>query len=500
MATKDALWDHFSPSAKTMAAYCLGVLEHVAYTGSTLLLQRWASKLGLSYTANVQTPGHITPNLMIAGEPGRLIIAVPGTINIDQMTDNIVFAAQRTNTDFGTYRAHSFFLWCAESIVLFLQPALASFPAGTKLSFVGHSLGGAVVQLLADWAAKNTQFDVRSVITFNAPRVGDRFFSLPPYPCPHLLYYNPHDIVCELPTTFIPSTTAWQTELAFLDGYVHRDDLVPLATKTSGSTPTWFLPVTKLPWIRRAGQAFVGGAFLASQVVARAAKAGGVAGLVLLVADAHNWAQEHKMSTVLDNLSNALDMPAFPERNEMDNIVLSINQGFPIPIPTGIGRTRFVAPPWGFEPGVKPPPGPIAGLPVPVLFERFEFIESAIVWDQAPPEPGAGALISVGDDFMAAIIQGAGSSGVSPFTDPSVMPQTVPNNPHWLFRGKDRRMLLTLAEVMQAIQVRDEIAEFAGSTAAISTRDLIIDEASADAFELILDRAQALLGLFHEPS
>ncbi|WP_350643813.1 hypothetical protein, partial [Psychrobacter sp. HY3-MNA-CIBAN-0198] len=64
-----------------------------------------------------------------------------------------------------------------ETLKLQLAPLLRELKPNATVHCVGHSLGGAVASLVADWAKRRFSSDVK-LYTFGAPKVGLTNFAL----------------------------------------------------------------------------------------------------------------------------------------------------------------------------------------------------------------------------------------------------------------------------------------------------------------------------------
>lgn len=498
MATRDEFWPTLAPPGVTFSAYCLGVLARIAYTGAQEPLEAWADSFGFREYAVIETPGVILPNLMIVGEAHRLIVAIPGTVNPQQMFNNILYSAQRENADFGSGRIHSFFLWCAEGIVNFIRDSIGLFPLLRELTFVGHSLGGAVAQILADWVEKDGRFQVKLCCTFNSPRVGSQLWAQRSRSYPTNLYYNRHDMVCELPPSLMYSVSTDVKAMGFMEDYWHRDTLVPVQSGANINA-SWaaILPekILEAPnivsmWADRFHEPFM------SQLFHRSIRIARIAALGSWVLPLPVWFREHWMDTVLDNLEA---MPGYGRGPEMSSM-LTIRSAIPGGVSSWntLARRDYRLVDYGnFAAGEYPGGGGLADLPTVPAGTRFEMIESDMEWFMTPNRGPSPDLISVDQLFFDAVSSQAASTGQNPFQTNTPLPLSLPKRPNWAFRSTDRAMIEELYSVLSAIQARDLKALIAGPSEALSTRDPIIDEDLIDALELLIDRARACLGQFY---
>jgi len=97
-------------------------------------------------------------------------------------------------------RLHKGFKWAAFSLIPDLMPAIN---LDLPTTFIGHSMGGAVAQILAAIFVKN-HYEVTEVITFGQPKVGDKKF-VEWYDDQSIITHrivNQRDMVTTLPSRF----------------------------------------------------------------------------------------------------------------------------------------------------------------------------------------------------------------------------------------------------------------------------------------------------------
>ena len=73
---------------------------------------------------------------------------------------------------------HDGFHTAFQSMLPQIENAMASFAEGSTVHCIGHSLGGALATLAAEWFATSTEFNKPYLYTFGSPRVGLDGFSL----------------------------------------------------------------------------------------------------------------------------------------------------------------------------------------------------------------------------------------------------------------------------------------------------------------------------------
>ncbi len=501
MATEDRFWDPLPPGANLRADYCLGVLEMASYTSDATLVQQWANAFGFVVAGRAVTPGRVIPNFVYAGTSQKLIIAIPGTTDILQMMNNIIYCAQRENADYGAGRIHSFFLWCAESIVGFLGNVESLFPDLQEITFVGHSLGGAVAQLLADWTAQNTSYRVKLCVTFNSPRVGDHAWASRARTYPTHQYFCTHDMVCELPPPLNAAAITWQNGDFYAETYFHRESLLSLQSQQNINDSWMAVTIGKVVYPVK----WTLSAITNAESAATFMRALGIVGSRSLAASyvlpLPVWYNEHKMRAVLASMEASGAVQGFPEREAMktlaDFLIATADVPFSAnPFPFAL------APPAAFDHGQFPTPGTVADLAPVVAGTRTEMIEATfecIVSADAMPLPN---LISVDDAFINALTnQAAATPSTSPLLAPNPIVIDADPVPHYLFRGSDRRLLESLDLAMDMIERRDLRTWDLTPTSAISTRDEVIDSFDPelqDQWGQVRDRVQFLLSLAYD--
>jgi pimeloyl-ACP methyl ester carboxylesterase len=131
--------------------------------------------------------------------PGELIVAVPGTHLEDigdWMRDLDILAAEFLLLG----RCHSGFASGAQALREKIAPEL---PTDLPITYVGHSLGGAIAQGLAAYHAGAWPARPSRLVTFGAPRlaaIGNSVFAALLAQSPHFEYERAGDPVPALPT------------------------------------------------------------------------------------------------------------------------------------------------------------------------------------------------------------------------------------------------------------------------------------------------------------
>lgn len=495
--TDDLFWGDISTHSYP-AGYALGVLETAAYRSDVALVERWAGLFEYPIAELVLTPGRVIPNFVYAGRPSSIVIAIPGTQSLAQLGNSILYSGQRENADFGPGRIHSFFLWCAEQLVPYLQAVYASLPDLNFVTFVGHSLGGAVAQLLADWTAINTGKGVSRCVSFNAPRVGDVTYAEASRYYLTDVIYNTHDIVCELPAVVNPGMSSQAIGGVGLERYQHRANLVPLQSLQNIAESWIAVSVAKVAYPVKWGLVALGKAESAASFMAGLGFVGSRAGLASWVLPLPAWWNEHKMIAALDNM-DAEDWPAaLPQREALKTFHKYLAQTETPP--TSVNLFPFaLAPVLAFAYDADPGDGDPVNLPTISPGARYETIEAAFHWIDVEDAVFPSRMISVDDSFVEALTRRAAIvPELNPLAAAGQAVADLPVRVHWLMRGQDRRTLMKLAKCFQLIRVRDQRRLDPTPAAGLSTRTPIIDDFDdelADAVDLIEARVYELLSL-----
>jgi pimeloyl-ACP methyl ester carboxylesterase len=100
-------------------------------------------------------------------------VAVEGTVSLAQWVGNVLLSNQAAFPGIAG-KVHSFFGACAANILTRIGPSVGAALTGRRVVFLGHSLGGAVVQCLA---AAVGPVVPRLILTAGSPRVGNRTFA-----------------------------------------------------------------------------------------------------------------------------------------------------------------------------------------------------------------------------------------------------------------------------------------------------------------------------------
>lgn len=191
----------FTPTGTTLdktLAYCFAVLSNIAYIPSVDAPAAWGNWFGFDESKNVQTPGFVIPDFTICRSADSAVIAIPGTEAFTQFFQYLIYSSQVQSDDVANVKVHSFVYYVMNSLMQFVEPALQGLPTGTKIALCGHSLGGAVAQLMA-WRLDVMGFQVKNVFAFNSPKVGNFQFARKSRPWGFAHVANTYDKVKEFP-------------------------------------------------------------------------------------------------------------------------------------------------------------------------------------------------------------------------------------------------------------------------------------------------------------
>jgi len=172
------------------------------------------------------------PNLLLVKRNRGWIVVVEGTRQASQLS---LYILDSGVVEWGVVpgKVHSAFAHLAEPIVRLLIPALSP-PWDDGFYFTGHSMGGAVAQLLASHFIEHQHRKVPGIFTFGAPRVGSpeyaRNLRVPHVRCellgdpvPRFPFEKPTFIPVPLPAAIVPQEFRHHGNVTNLgeDGQVH---------------------------------------------------------------------------------------------------------------------------------------------------------------------------------------------------------------------------------------------------------------------------------------
>jgi Lipase (class 3) len=166
-------------------------VSQAAYEDTSLDARREAvERVGLTLTAYTgDGEGRFDVEAVVAEDPGVIVVGIAGTESVmDAVADLRARLVDPADLYDGGWlgctkgascthiQVHSGFIRCAHEIYWsFVRPKLreALQRSSRPVQVVGHSLGGAVAQLLAAQVETDMGVEVDEVVTFGSPRVGD---------------------------------------------------------------------------------------------------------------------------------------------------------------------------------------------------------------------------------------------------------------------------------------------------------------------------------------
>lgn len=153
---------------------------------------------------NLHTLNHTKSNTQayVTHDDRMILIGIRGT---QENPDDLMLDLDATQVPYkeGIGQAHHGFYRGFKAVKAFVEPYLLSFHTGQKVVVCGHSLGGAIALLLAEWIRRNEQkYDVL-LYTFGAPRAGDRAFVEGASALVHHRLVNHNDPIPSLPATWM---------------------------------------------------------------------------------------------------------------------------------------------------------------------------------------------------------------------------------------------------------------------------------------------------------
>src|SRR5690606_2225730 len=126
---------------------------------------------------NLHTLDHAESNTQayVTHDDRMILIGVRGT---QENPDDLILDLDAAQVPYeeGIGQAHQGFYRAFKAVKAFVEPYLLNFHTGQKVVVCGHSLGGAIALLLAEWIRRNEQKFNVLLYTFGAPRAGDRAF------------------------------------------------------------------------------------------------------------------------------------------------------------------------------------------------------------------------------------------------------------------------------------------------------------------------------------
>ncbi len=195
--------DPSNPPAWVLYAHAT-LLRATGY-GDEGLLNAWQQWAGATSHAFLPATPIVQSNAVVMSDGVNGIVSYEGTRNIPQLLLQIVGSGQTTSPTY-TGRASSFDLWCAIQRNELVMGALSDLPAGSGITLIGHSLGGALAHVTANQQASVGIYAPLSLVTFGQPRTGDPTFCSATT-TPYTRVTNAADPVPSIPPTYSTVST-----------------------------------------------------------------------------------------------------------------------------------------------------------------------------------------------------------------------------------------------------------------------------------------------------
>ena len=100
---------------------------------------------------------------------GQAFVAIKGTASLYDALTDLNAGVHSSHTGF---KVHQGFYYALDSILVELRQFISGLKGVSVVHCVGHSLGGAVATLAADWIKANSAISTVKLYTFGSPRVG----------------------------------------------------------------------------------------------------------------------------------------------------------------------------------------------------------------------------------------------------------------------------------------------------------------------------------------
>lgn len=105
---------------------------------------------------------------------GQAFVAIKGTASLYDTLTDLNAGIRSSHTGFSV---HQGFYYAFDSILFELKQFISSLEGVTTVHCIGHSLGGAIATLAADWIKANGAISTVKLYTFGSPRVGLEHFA-----------------------------------------------------------------------------------------------------------------------------------------------------------------------------------------------------------------------------------------------------------------------------------------------------------------------------------
>jgi hypothetical protein len=455
------------------ALYGLATLCDLTYSRIEALADLWGAWAGYDATQIAITPGSLTPNYLYAVDPGGCVFAITGTENWQQILGYTLFSFIGLWPDFAMKGVHTGFYWLFTRLVPLIDAHLATVPDGTKVLFTGHSLGGAIANLLAIWYRNQGRYDVRGAVTFAAPKCADPGLRQYARTTIKANFRNEGDIIPGLPPAS-PLKGSFSSKIGALFFLYRYCDL----------NAACFLDPDG-GWRFREERLGDDYGHLVHALLSPLAGADGVSQI-------EPYLLLHSSTTYRTRLRNRVQKKGRPIDIEPLNALNALMDGNSYFTST---VNRYMQPQGGahvyaLSDPTQPPSGSPATLPPdpqsPQTIRRV-LVRSVSI--------GSTETVNRHQERVRDYYRDPTAPAGSP-TPPQLLAR-----PRWHFRGGDRRLLQLLAQLCQAIEDRDELVDMGVESAARSNDLAIVDRFDPDqseAFYRVWERLETLLRLVRD--
>lgn len=208
-----------------LVAYAIGTLLRLQYYDRDEHYQRWAQWAGCDSVRVLRSNPPLLSTVTIIHDGIDAIVGFEGTIDPIQLFFEMVNSGPRMD-NLTNANCHSFFLWSVQRRYSEIIGILNTLPEGARIHVCGHSLGGGMAHIVANRLRRNSRFRVTALTTFGQPRTFAIPTGIPEELSTYVRFAHAEDIVPTVP----PSPYEWAcvTVLAPLlfpvTRYVHTNE------------------------------------------------------------------------------------------------------------------------------------------------------------------------------------------------------------------------------------------------------------------------------------
>jgi hypothetical protein len=164
----DAMFEDINTSTPHRASYLMLCLCEAVYGDSGQRSKRW-EMLGVTQVA-FEKSKDTSAEAVVLKTNKYLFVSFRGTKGWKGMLTDM--AAMKTESAFGNFKLHAGFAGHGLALRDFVKKTVTAELGGRKLWLVGHSLGGALAELLAYDLQANHKIQVTGVVNCGAPKLG----------------------------------------------------------------------------------------------------------------------------------------------------------------------------------------------------------------------------------------------------------------------------------------------------------------------------------------